>query len=128
MAVKNAIENSGTDQQIDVSARAKHEVLKQKLNDATARQAWWEKWLDEEPVKEMLFEFEKTIENCRAGLETAKGDDVKRLQADVHARRGLKDIIESKASKLAVDSARRELREFERDNGLFLHANKEAAN
>lgn len=116
MAVKNATKNRADSD--DVAIR--HTELLQKLSDATAKQNWWEAMLNEPPVREMLDDFEKTIEDCRHELEDAKGDEVKRLQADIRARRTLRRKIEARASMRDVDAARKELREFEELNALFI--------
>ena len=100
--------------------RAYSELLERWHKSAT-EQEQWESLLDENsPLPGLLAEFEAEAEKDMEELVDAKGDDVKRLQADIRSRRKLAGMIRAKANPESVSAAEHALREFEDANALFM--------
>lgn len=81
---------------------------------------WWTRILSD-PLME---DFTKVIEDeiqqsCRA-LETCDKKDLDRYQAEVSAKRNLLSRMRGNQSDVKVQAARERLKEFRRDNEMFL--------
>jgi hypothetical protein len=63
--------------------------------------------------------FEVLNEHDRDALEAAKGDEVKRLQAEIRARRELLAIMENKAGTDEVGRLSQDIENFKQANGFF---------
>jgi len=100
----------------------RHSDLKEALAQAEEQQYWWSTLAQAEQFQELMSEAELRIHNAREGLETAKGDDIKTLQADIRSRREFIHSIEYRISMDPVNAAKSALRNFESENALFVQA------
>ena len=101
--------------------RTKYEDLRAKLARASDDYDFWRDVLDSNQYKNLSAEWEKQIQSCRTALETAKSEDVKRLQAEIRAMKELIKQLEGLGSVDGMDAARKAMDEFEAANALFLH-------
>ena len=94
--------------------------LEAALFAASGEQVYWSEQLATPFWASVRDELEKRNETAHIHLETAKGDDVKRLQAEIKARKELLAEIDLRASDMRVAEARDALDSYRKANGLFM--------
>lgn len=99
--------------------QTQHDRLEAAVHAADGEQTYWAEQLATLFWQALRNELELRNERAHIDLETAKGDDVKRLQAEIKARKELLAEIDLRASDARVAEAREALDAFRQQNGLF---------
>lgn len=82
--------------------------------------AWRSILMDGTVLPKLLAQYEADCEREKEELVDAKGDDVKRLQADIRARQRLCAMIREKADRERVNDAFKAADDYWAQNALFL--------
>jgi hypothetical protein len=98
----------------------KKEELEVELVSVSGEQEYWAEQLGTPFFEAVFATMEENNQKDRLGLETAKSEEVKRLQANIKARNELRAIFEDKKSFSRVEDARTRLDNFLKNNGMFL--------
>lgn len=105
----------------DETLASRHRILIGELDKAERDLEWWDAVILDPRFRKRLESIEDGIESTKEHLVNAdKADDIRKLQADIRARRALVLAFKREAFADPVSEARKALRAFEEGHSLFL--------